>query len=39
MMYLETITPQAIAAVNLPTGIPRLYKFNEQQNMIEVRDL
>jgi 2,3-bisphosphoglycerate-dependent phosphoglycerate mutase len=28
MMYLENISPEAIADINLPTGVPRLYRFN-----------
>jgi 2,3-bisphosphoglycerate-dependent phosphoglycerate mutase len=30
MMYLENIDEQAIADVDLPTGIPRLYTLDEQ---------
>jgi 2,3-bisphosphoglycerate-dependent phosphoglycerate mutase len=30
MMYLEDISPEAIADVNLPTGTPRLYTMNAQ---------
>ena len=29
MMHLENITPEAIAEINLATGVPRLYKYNE----------
>jgi 2,3-bisphosphoglycerate-dependent phosphoglycerate mutase len=28
MMWLENIGPEAIAEVNIPTSIPRLYRFN-----------
>ncbi len=28
MMYLENITPEAIAEINLATGVPRLYKYD-----------
>ena len=27
MMHLENITPEAIAEINLATGVPRLYKY------------
>ena len=28
MRYLENISPEAIADVNLPTGVPRVYRFS-----------
>jgi 2,3-bisphosphoglycerate-dependent phosphoglycerate mutase len=28
MMYLENISPIAIADISLATGVPRLYRFN-----------
>jgi 2,3-bisphosphoglycerate-dependent phosphoglycerate mutase len=28
MMHLETISPKEIATINIPTGVPRLYRFD-----------
>lgn len=36
MMHLEHIGEDAIANVDLPTGIPRLYTFNEQMELQNV---
>jgi 2,3-bisphosphoglycerate-dependent phosphoglycerate mutase len=30
MMYLEKISPEAIVEINIPTGMPRFYSFDEQ---------
>jgi 2,3-bisphosphoglycerate-dependent phosphoglycerate mutase len=35
-MYLEGITPADIAKVNIPTGTPRNYNFNENMKIITV---
>jgi 2,3-bisphosphoglycerate-dependent phosphoglycerate mutase len=34
MMYLENINPEEIAKVNIPTGTPRLYTFNNGLKVI-----
>ena len=36
MMHLENISTTAIANVNIPTGSPRLYRFDNEQNLISV---
>ena len=36
MMYLEGINPDAIASVNIPTGCPRNYVFDDQLKIIKV---
>ena len=36
MMYLENITPDAIAHVDLATGAPRLYEFSNNLELISV---
>ncbi len=36
MMHLENISPEAIADVNLATGIPRLYRYNERMELLSV---
>jgi 2,3-bisphosphoglycerate-dependent phosphoglycerate mutase len=36
MMYLEKIDPQAIVKVDLPTGIPRHYVFDNNLKIIDV---
>jgi 2,3-bisphosphoglycerate-dependent phosphoglycerate mutase len=36
MMYLESIHPQAIAKVDLPTGIPRHYIFDRDLKILNV---
>jgi 2,3-bisphosphoglycerate-dependent phosphoglycerate mutase len=36
MMYLENISPVAIAKVNIPTGAPRLYNFDANLKIISV---
>jgi 2,3-bisphosphoglycerate-dependent phosphoglycerate mutase len=33
MMYLEKISPEEIANLNLATGVPRLYEFGPQLNL------
>ena len=39
MMYLENISPQEIAEVNIETGIPRLYAFTMTLNLLNVHYL
>jgi 2,3-bisphosphoglycerate-dependent phosphoglycerate mutase len=39
MMYLENISPIAIAAINIATGIPRVYNFNNTFQVASVVDL
>jgi 2,3-bisphosphoglycerate-dependent phosphoglycerate mutase len=39
MKHLENISDEAIAAVNLPTGIPRLYKLDAGLRASEARFL
>ena len=39
MMYLENISPEAIAEINLPTGLPRLYQFDSSLQLQKVNDL
>jgi 2,3-bisphosphoglycerate-dependent phosphoglycerate mutase len=29
MMHLETVSPEEIADINIPTGAPRLYRFDD----------
>ena len=36
IMYLENINTEAIAKVNIPTGIPRLYLFDNNLRIIQV---
>lgn len=36
MMYLESISPQAISKVNIPTGVPRNYTFDNDLNISSV---
>lgn len=36
MMYLEKITPEDIAHIDLATGAPRLYEFSEKLDLISV---
>ncbi len=36
MMYLENLSAEAIAEVNLPTGSPRLYTFDEHLKLIRI---
>ena len=36
MMYLEKIDPQSIAKVDIPTGIPRHYTFDDKLNVLKV---
>ncbi len=36
MMYLENISPEAIADINLPTGVPRVYRFNQDLGLENV---
>ena len=36
MMYLEQLSEEAIAEVNLPTGTPRVYSLNEQLKIEKV---
>jgi 2,3-bisphosphoglycerate-dependent phosphoglycerate mutase len=39
MMSLEKISPQEIASVNIPTGIPRVYHFNKKFELESVNYL
>ncbi|MFO0322054.1 MAG: 2,3-bisphosphoglycerate-dependent phosphoglycerate mutase [Bacteroidota bacterium] len=39
MMYLENMTPQQILEVEVATGIPRLYEFNSNLNILKVENL
>ena len=39
MMHLENISAEAIAAINLPTGLPRLYQFDSSLQLQNVYDL
>ena len=39
MMYLEHISEEAIAEINILTGVPRLYIFDAQLTLQEVRNL
>ncbi len=34
MMVLENISEDAITQIDIPTGVPRLYQFDEQMNLI-----
>ena len=36
MMYLENITKEAIVKVNIPTGLPRFYNFDNELKLISV---
>jgi 2,3-bisphosphoglycerate-dependent phosphoglycerate mutase len=38
-MYLENISPQAIVQVNIPTGTPRNYIFDEKLKILSVKYL
>jgi len=39
MKHLERISDEAIVNVNLPTGIPRAYRLDENQYAVEARFL
>lgn len=39
MMYLENISKEAIVKVNIPTGIPRQYTFDNKMKLTEVQYL
>jgi len=39
MMYLEKISPLDIVKVNIATGIPRVYTFDSELKMTNVKDL
>ena len=39
MMYLENISPEAISEVNIATGSPRLYNFDNELKLISVNYL
>jgi 2,3-bisphosphoglycerate-dependent phosphoglycerate mutase len=39
MMYLENINPTSIAAINIATGVPRVYKFNSAFEVASVANL
>ena len=36
MMYLENISKEAIVKVNIPTGLPRFYNFDNEMKLISV---
>lgn len=36
LMYLENISPQNITKINIPTGSPRNYVFDENMNLLRV---
>ena len=36
LMYLENISPQEIAKINIPTGSPRNYVFDENMKLLRV---
>jgi 2,3-bisphosphoglycerate-dependent phosphoglycerate mutase len=36
MMHLENISAEAIAEVNIPTGIPRMYEFDGEMRIVKV---
>lgn len=39
MMYLENITSESISHINIPTGVPRLYRLDDALNIKEVKYL
>jgi 2,3-bisphosphoglycerate-dependent phosphoglycerate mutase len=39
MMYLENISKEQIVKVNIPTGLPRLYNFDNELKLINVQYL
>jgi 2,3-bisphosphoglycerate-dependent phosphoglycerate mutase len=39
VMYLEDISPEEISNLNIPTGIPRQYIFDESLKVLEVQYL
>lgn len=39
MMYLENISKEEITKVNIPTGLPRLYNFDAELKLIDVKYL
>jgi 2,3-bisphosphoglycerate-dependent phosphoglycerate mutase len=39
MMYLENISKEQIVKVNIPTGLPRLYNFDNELKLINVKYL
>lgn len=39
MMYIENISGDDIAKVNIPTGIPRVYNFSNELKLIDVKYL
>lgn len=38
-MYLENISAQDIADLNIPTGVPKLYVFDDAMNVVESYEL
>jgi 2,3-bisphosphoglycerate-dependent phosphoglycerate mutase len=36
MMHLENIPPEKISAINIPTGVPRLYQYDAELKIQEV---
>ena len=39
MMYLENISKEQIVKVNIPTGLPRLFNFDNELKLIDVKYL
>lgn len=39
MMYLENISPKDIINVNIPTGLPRIYYFDNELKVVSVSNL
>jgi 2,3-bisphosphoglycerate-dependent phosphoglycerate mutase len=39
VMYLEKLTPDQILALNLDTGVPRVYEMDANLNVLSVKDL
>ncbi len=35
MMYLENISPQEITKINIPTGTPRVYSYDEKMHVVD----
>ncbi len=39
MMYLDNINKEKIEHINIPTGLPRLYNFNDEHKIISAEYL
>jgi 2,3-bisphosphoglycerate-dependent phosphoglycerate mutase len=39
VMYLEKMTPEQILALNLDTGVPRVYEMDADLNIVSMKDL